>query len=69
MKNRTPQGRADVIMREIIIFWAAIIIYPFKTIRALIWRWEMWLTKVDKEIDEHHNEYLRVKNYRNDKGL
>ena len=61
---RTPEGRADIIMREIIIFWAAIFVFPFKTIRALVWRWERWLTKVDKEIEEHHEEYLKIMNYK-----
>ena len=40
--------------RELVIFLSAFTIFPFLTIRVLIWNWHFWLTKKNKKIQKNH---------------
>lgn len=59
---RTPEEIIAVIMREVLIFWAAVFIFPFKTVRLLIWKWYKWLAEGDKLIAKEHEEYFEIVN-------
>jgi hypothetical protein len=50
----------DKIIRELVLYFAAIILFPLKTIRALIWKWYFWLEKVDAKIKKDHDEYYNI---------
>lgn len=46
------------IIRELVLYSAAIMFLPFKTIRALIWQWHFWLERVDKKIKDDHDKFF-----------
>ena len=48
------QRDCDNFIREVLIFWAAIFVFPFKTIRILIWKWYKWIEGSEIEIKETH---------------
>ena len=54
------RNKAEVFIREVLLIWAFFFFYPIKTIRALAWRWECWLRKVDKEIEKGHDDYFNI---------
>ncbi|AGO49595.1 hypothetical protein Phi4:1_gp182 [Cellulophaga phage phi4:1] len=61
------QRDCDNFMREVIIFWAAIFVFPFKTVRILAWKWERWIQNSEAIIKERHrvindSVYGKVKN-------
>jgi hypothetical protein len=53
-------------VREAVMLIAAVFILPFKTIRALIWKWYFWIEKVENQIqddhDQHYNNQSPIKN-------
>ncbi len=62
-KNRL-EGKANDIdklndkgTREMVLLFCGLILFPFFTVRALMWKWHFWLQKMDKLIDEDHKRY------------
>ena len=49
--------KTERLLREIILFAMAILLFPFMTIRVLIWKWYFWIRKNERKITENHNEY------------
>ena len=56
----THETKHDRKIRELVLYFAAVILFPLKTIRALIWQWHFWLEKVDAKIKNNHDEYYRL---------
>ena len=54
------RNKFEIFIREILLIWAFFFLFPIKSIRALAWRWEIWLKKVDKEIDKGHEDYFNI---------
>jgi hypothetical protein len=54
------ETKHDRKIRELVLYFAAVILFPLKTIRALIWQWHFWLEKVDAKIKNDHDEYYRL---------
>lgn len=50
--------RYEFPLRELFIWFGVVFIFPFRTIRALTWKWYFWLNKVDKEIKKDHENWL-----------
>lgn len=50
--------KIETITRELVLYWAAIFLYPFKTIRCLIWQWHFWIQKTEIEIEKDHNDFF-----------
>ena len=50
----------EMFLRELVLYIAAIFLFPFKTIRALIWQWHFWLSKMDEKIKNDHDEYFKI---------
>lgn len=49
--------RTERLMREILLFVMAISIFPFMTLRVLIWKWHFWIRKTERKITKDHNHY------------
>lgn len=54
------RNKVDVFIREVLQIWAFFFLYPIKTVRALAWRWEVWLKKVDREIEKGHDDFFKI---------
>lgn len=50
--------KADVIIREIFLILASIIIFPFKSIRILAFKWHLWIQKWESEIRKDHEDFF-----------
>jgi len=49
--------KSERVLREIILFVCAIAIFPFMTLRVLIWKWNWWIRKQERKIYNDHKEY------------
>lgn len=49
--------KSERILREIILFVIAISIFPFMTLRVLIWKWHFWIRKYERKITKDHKDY------------
>ena len=54
------EKKYDRKIREVVILFASVIIFPFRTIRALIWQWNFWLQKMDAKIKSDHDDYYKI---------
>jgi len=52
--------KAERITREVILFTCAIAIFPFMTLRVLIWKWHWWIQKNECKITKDHNVYQGI---------
>ena len=53
--------KTERILREFVLFFIAIILFPFMTFRVLIWKWHFWLRNNEKLIKKDHDEYQGLK--------
>lgn len=49
--------KTERILRECVLFVMAISIFPFMTLRVLIWKWHWWIRKNEIEIKKDNDEY------------
>ena len=49
--------KSERLLREILLFVMAISIFPFMTLRVLIWKWHFWIRKTEHKITKDHNHY------------
>lgn len=50
--------KADTFIRELVLILASIIIFPFKTIRILAFKWHLWIQKWESEIRKDHEDFF-----------
>lgn len=50
--------KTDTFIRESVLILASIIIFPFKTIRILAFKWHLWIQKWESEIRKDHEDYF-----------
>jgi hypothetical protein len=49
-------NKIESIIREILIYPFAIVLFPFLTIRSLVWNWFFWLVKSEMRIKKYNNK-------------
>jgi hypothetical protein len=49
--------KAEMMIREILLFICAISIFPFMTLRVLVWKWHFWIRENEAIINENNREY------------
>ena len=49
--------KSERLLREIVLLGMAISIFPFMTLRVLIWKWSFWIRKTEKKIMQDHKQY------------
>ena len=54
-------NKLDNIVREIAIYVIAITVFPFQTIRVLLWKWLFWIQKGEKDIKKFHKKINKFK--------
>ena len=52
--------KAERIVREMVLFVCAISIFPFMTLRVLIWKWHYWIRKNELIINKDNYEFQGI---------
>lgn len=50
-------------LREIFVIWAAIFVFPFKTLRILAWKWSEWINENEVWIRDGHHKWLKAQGW------
>lgn len=55
------ERKGDRFLRELVLFMAAISIFPFMTVRVLVWKWHVWIRESELRIKEDHEDFENLK--------
>ena len=53
--------KTERLIREILLFVMAISIFPFMTLRVLVWKWHFWIRDLEHKIKKDHENYQNIK--------
>lgn len=62
MKVEELDRKVDVFIREVVLLLACVVLFPFKSIRILAFKWHLWIQKWEAEIRKDHDEYFKIFN-------
>jgi len=57
---KNEERKLDIFIREIVLILACIVLFPFKSIRVLAFKWHLWIQKWETEIRKDHEDYLNI---------
>lgn len=57
---KNAERKLDIFIREIVLILACIVLFPFKSIRVLAFKWHLWIQKWEAEIRKDHEDYLNI---------
>ena len=53
--------KTERFIRETLLFVMAISIFPFMTLRVLVWKWHFWIRDLEYKIKKDHENYQNIK--------
>ena len=53
--------KTERFIREVLLFVMAISIFPFMTLRVLVWKWHFCIRDLECKIKKDHENYQNIK--------
>lgn len=53
------ENSVQILIRELVLYFASLVLFPIRTVRVLVWKWHFWLKSTEAKIKEDHETFFK----------